>query len=125
MPMSSNKENVVCSLDDMSGKKCIPCSGDIPPLETSEKHKMLGALGEGWHLGDEERSLTKRYKFKNFKSAWAYAEKLAVIAEEQFHHPDLKIGWGYVEVLIQTHKINNLVESDFIFAAKAEKAHLE
>ena len=42
------------------------------------------------------------------------------MAEEQGHHPDMLLAWGKVRVDIWTHKIDALVESDFIFAAKTE-----
>ncbi len=47
---------------------------------------------------------------------------MADIAEAQGHHPDLSIAWGKCEVEIWTHKISGLTESDFYFAAKADRA---
>ncbi|MCH8060664.1 MAG: 4a-hydroxytetrahydrobiopterin dehydratase, partial [Proteobacteria bacterium] len=38
------------------------------------------------------------------------------------HHPDLYIAWGRCRVEIWTHKIQGLTESDFYFAAKADRA---
>lgn len=49
-----------------------------------------------------------------------FANKIAAIAEEEAHHPDLKIAWGTCVVETWTHKINGLTESDFILAAKIE-----
>ena len=46
---------------------------------------------------------------------------LSHIAEAQGHHPDIIFGWGYAKIKIFTHKINGLVESDFILAAKINK----
>ena len=48
--------------------------------------------------------------------------RIGAIAEEQNHHPDLVLAWGRVGVEIWTHKINGLTESDFIFAAKCDRA---
>ena len=44
-------------------------------------------------------------------------ERIAELAEEQWHHPDLYLAWGKVGVELWTHKIDGLSESDFIFAA--------
>jgi 4a-hydroxytetrahydrobiopterin dehydratase len=44
------------------------------------------------------------------------------IAESEGHHPDLHIAWGKCTVEIWTHKIRGLTESDFYFAAKADRA---
>ena len=48
---------------------------------------------------------------------------LGAIAEEQGHHPDLGLAWGKVGVEIWTHKVDGLTESDFVLAAKAERAY--
>ena len=52
-----------------------------------------------------------------------YANKIALLAEQEAHHPDLTIAWGRCSVEIWTHKINGLTESDFILAAKIEALH--
>ena len=62
------------------------------------------------------------YAFKNFEEAMAFANKVARIAENEGHHPDLYIAWGTCKVEIWTHKISGLTESDFYFAAKADRA---
>jgi 4a-hydroxytetrahydrobiopterin dehydratase len=45
------------------------------------------------------------------------------VAEEQGHHPDLTLSWGKVDVLIFTHKIRGLTESDFILGAKIDRLY--
>ncbi len=49
-----------------------------------------------------------------------FANRVAEIAEQEGHHPDLTIAWGKCCIEIWTHKINGLTESDFILAAKIE-----
>jgi 4a-hydroxytetrahydrobiopterin dehydratase len=45
------------------------------------------------------------------------------LAEEQRHHPDICLAWGKVRLTVWTHKhkIDGLTESDFVFAAKADR----
>ena len=43
------------------------------------------------------------------------------ICEEEGHHADFELSWGRVKVMIWTHKIDGLNESDFILAAKIDK----
>jgi 4a-hydroxytetrahydrobiopterin dehydratase len=50
------------------------------------------------------------------------ANRLAEIAEEEGHHPDLHISWGKCRVEVWTHKVSGLTESDFYLAAKADRA---
>ena len=51
-----------------------------------------------------------------------FINKVGEIAEKESHHPDLSLGFGYCLVMIHTHAIKGLAESDFILAAKIDKA---
>ncbi len=110
-------------MTDLSKKKCVACSGDIPPLDTSEIHKYLKKI-DGWDVkSSEDKSfyLIKDFKFKNFKESQAFVSKVGNLAEEENHHPDIFFGWGYCKIKIYTHAIKGLAESDFILAAKIDK----
>ncbi|MGA8018147.1 MAG: 4a-hydroxytetrahydrobiopterin dehydratase [Desulfobacterales bacterium] len=63
----------------------------------------------------------REYKFKNFRQALDFTNRVGELAEEQGHHPDIYLSWGRVKLKIWTHKINGLTESDFIFAAKVDR----
>lgn len=43
-----------------------------------------------------------------------------MLSESEGHHPDLTIGWGYVNVALTTHAANGLTDNDFILAAKID-----
>ena len=43
-----------------------------------------------------------------------------VFAKRLFH-PDISFGWGYVTVMMQTKKIKELHENDFIMVAKIDR----
>ncbi|MDQ3861551.1 MAG: 4a-hydroxytetrahydrobiopterin dehydratase, partial [Actinomycetota bacterium] len=62
--------------------------------------------------------LRRVFRFKNFREALNFVNRVGELAEEQGHHPDVGFGWGYAEVTVYTHKIDGLTESDFILAAK-------
>jgi 4a-hydroxytetrahydrobiopterin dehydratase len=76
-------------------------------------------LVEGWDAV-RNHHLVKTYTFKNFAEALAFVDRIGAMAEEQWHHPDVHLGWGKVTVEIWTHKIDGLTESDFVFAAKCD-----
>ena len=109
----------------LADKKCAPCSGEVPPMAADQAEKLLEDLSDGWTLKENSRKLFKSFKFKNFKRAFEFVSKIADIAEEQGHHPNIHFTWGLVELEISTHKINGLTESDFILAAKADRALAE
>ena len=105
-----------CSLSE---RECKPCQGGVPPLAGEELAALLAQLGNGWAVIDGHH-LEKEYSFKNFAEALEFTNKVGVLAEEIFHHPDIFLAWGKVKITIWTHKIDGLNEADFIFAAKAD-----
>lgn len=107
---------------DLAKRDCVPCKGGIPPLEGEALDKLLGQLGNGWRVV-EGHHLEKSYRFPDFRQALEFTNAVGEIAEQQGHHPDIHLAWGKVRLQIWTHKIDGLVESDFIFAAKADKAY--
>jgi len=105
----------ICLID----KSCVPCRGGVPPLADKRAQELLQELGADWQI-NERGHLYKEYKLQDFMSAMNFANKIAHIAENEAHHPDLTITWGRCVVEIWTHKIGGLTESDFILAAKIE-----
>ena len=94
--------------------------GGTAPLKGLELRKLARQLGNGWRVRNE-RQLEKEYKFKDFREALAFTNKVGELAEAQGHHPDIYLAWGKVKLTIWTHKIDGLSESDFVFAAKADR----
>jgi 4a-hydroxytetrahydrobiopterin dehydratase len=43
------------------------------------------------------------------------------LAEQEGHHPDLGIGWGFLSIKLTTHVAKGLTENDFIMAAKIDE----
>ena len=72
----------------------------------------------------DEHHLEKEYRFRNFREALAFTNKVGEMAEAQGHHPDIYLAWGKVRLTVWTHKIDGLTESDFVFAAKADALEL-
>jgi 4a-hydroxytetrahydrobiopterin dehydratase len=104
---------------ELANKQCVPCTGGVPPLP-HEKIQELLKLVPGWQV-ERDHHLLKEYKFPDFVQALAAVNRIGALAEEQGHHPDLHLAWGKVGVVIWTHKIDGLTESDFILAAKIEE----
>ena len=105
-------------MTDLASKSCVTCRGDVPPLKGEELGR-LAAQVPGWEVV-EEHHLRRKFRFKNFREALGFVNRVGEMAEEQGHHPDIGFGWGYAEVSVWTHKIDGLTESDFVFAAKVD-----
>lgn len=101
-------------------KKCVPCEGGVKPLVPDEYSAFLERELHGWTVVNE-KVLEKQYKFKNFKSALAFINKVGDLAEEEGHHPDMQLySWNKVKLSLTTHAIGGLSENDFILASKID-----
>jgi 4a-hydroxytetrahydrobiopterin dehydratase len=107
-------------MSELSQKECVPCRGGVPPLPPEEQEALLGHLEAGWELV-EQHHLRREFRFANFVEALRFTNAVGELAEEQGHHPDIHLSWGRVVLEIWTHKIDGLTESDFVWAAKAER----
>ncbi|GBD04021.1 Putative pterin-4-alpha-carbinolamine dehydratase [bacterium HR19] len=108
---------------DLTKRRCVPCEGGVLPLSDEEEEKFIKEV-DGWELIREEgkpHRIKKRFKFKDFKEAIRFVNKVAEIAEQEGHHPDIHIFYNVVEVELWTHAIKGLHENDFILAAKIDK----
>ena len=104
----------------LSQLKCEPCSGTTPTLSLEEIQKNLSKINQ-WQLNDKNEMIFKKFKFKNFKNAINFTNLIGNVAEEEGHHPDISLGWGYCLVMIHTHAIKGLSINDFILAAKIDQ----
>lgn len=104
---------------ELSHKKCVPCSGAVPRLHGKEIEDLYNQLNPGWKVVDG-RHLEKEYPFPDFRQALTFTNLIGEVAEKEGHHPDVHLAWGKVKLIIWTHKINGLSESDFILAAKCD-----
>ena len=101
-------------------KKCIPCAAGTPPLTGEKARNLLAELHRDWRVVNDHH-LEREFGFKDFRQALAFTNRVGELAEAEGHHPDLHLAWGKVKVIIWTHKINGLSESDFVLAAKVDQ----
>jgi 4a-hydroxytetrahydrobiopterin dehydratase len=106
-------------MPELSDLKCVPCQGGVPPLAGGEIDRLKVQL-DGWDVVDGHH-LRKQLSFPDFAQALAFVNRVGALAEEEGHHPDLRLSWGAVEIELWTHKIDGLTESDFILAAKIDR----
>jgi 4a-hydroxytetrahydrobiopterin dehydratase len=104
----------------LARKTCTPCRGGIPPL-TREEAEQLRVQAQQWALLDDGKRIERTFRFEGFGEAYAFVQRVAELAEEEGHHPDITFGWGYATISLYTHKIKGLHENDFIMAAKIDE----
>jgi len=105
---------------DLSDKKCVPCEGGVLPLNPEEVAELKKSLSAGWIVLENIR-IKKEFSFVNFKHTMDFVNRVANLAEEEGHHPDMHVYYGKVIIEFWTHAINGLSENDFIMAAKIDK----
>ena len=105
----------------LTEKHCTPCQGGIDPMTRDEAERYLADV-PGWELSKDATRISRKFKTKDFAEAQAVANKAGDVAEQEDHHPDIRFGYGWCEVEIQTHAIDGLHENDFIYAAKVNEA---
>ncbi len=111
--------------EDLVRKSCTPCEGGIPPFSPEEAREQVGQL-EGWSLVDEGKRIRRKWTANNFMAGIAFFNKVAALAEEEGHHPDLHLeGYRHVTIELWTHAIGGLSENDFILAAKINELPIE
>ena len=105
---------------DLTQRTCVPCRGGVEPLKGKPLQTLAAQLGEGWQVVGEHH-LEKTYRFKDFRHALDFTNRVGELAEKVGHHPQITLSWGKVVVTVWTHKIGGLVEADFVFAAKTDQ----
>lgn len=103
-------------------QKCVPCEGGMAPLKLEEVEKYKLQLKLPWVISGN-KSLHHEFKFKDFKEAMVFVNKVADIANTEDHHPDISIYYNKVDITLSTHKIGGLSTNDFIMAVKIEAQH--
>ncbi|MCF1428053.1 MAG: 4a-hydroxytetrahydrobiopterin dehydratase [Shewanella sp.] len=108
-------------MSELAKMKCEACQADAPTVTDAELRELIRAIPD-WsvQVRDGIMQLERVYKFKNFKQAMAFTNKLAVLAEQEFHHPGILTEWGKVTVCWWSHSIKGLHRNDFIMAAKTD-----
>lgn len=103
---------------ELSKKRCVACEGGMPPMPDFLIKRYLNKVKK-WKLRNGK--LYKEFKFKDFKDALKFVNKVGRIAEKEGHHPDIYFTWGKCSIELYTHSIKGLSENDFILAAKIDK----
>jgi len=100
-------------------KKCEPCSGEETPLKGDDVKEMLNELKGDWKSVDDKK-IRNSFSFDSYMEGVKFSDKVAELADEEGHHPDICIHYKKVEIEIKTHAIDGLSENDFILAAKID-----
>ena len=94
-----------------------PVPAGTVPLSRKEAEVLLKQIN-AWSLG--VHTLGREFLFKNFHEAVDFVDRVAALANEQDHHPDIFVSYNKVQLTLSTHTIGGLSMNDFIMAAKID-----
>lgn len=109
-------------MTQLSEQQCKACSWDAPHVTDDELETLRRDIPE-WEMVERDgiKQLERVFKFRNFKQALAFTNRVGEIAEEAGHHPALLTEWGKVTVTWWSHEMKGLHKNDFILAARTDK----
>jgi 4a-hydroxytetrahydrobiopterin dehydratase len=87
-------------------------------LSEAQVERALKRL-KGWKR--EGDFITKAFKFQTFLAGIMFVDEVAVIAESQEHHPDIRVVWTTVTLSIQTHDEGGITDLDIGLAREIDK----
>ncbi len=105
---------------DLSQKRCMPCEGGVLPLIQNEIEKLMRQIPK-WEVREDYLRISRTFSFPKFMDSVAFVNSIATLAEQENHHPDIKISYRKVTITLTTHAIHGLSENDFIMAAKIDQ----
>jgi 4a-hydroxytetrahydrobiopterin dehydratase len=110
---------------ELQKKRCEPCEGKVKAFTKADVALYLAKVPE-WKVTHEDKAIYREYTTKNFVAAVDFINKVAQIAEEEQHHPDIHLtGYKNLRIELSTHSVNGLSENDFILAAKISALPIE
>jgi 4a-hydroxytetrahydrobiopterin dehydratase len=78
-----------------------------------------GSVVSEWR--EENQSLVRDFEFSNFAAAMAFVNRVADVAEEANHHPDILVhGWNKVRLTLSTHSEGRVTDNDHALAQKID-----
>ncbi|MBY0355938.1 MAG: 4a-hydroxytetrahydrobiopterin dehydratase [Rickettsiales bacterium] len=80
-----------------------------------ELHNLVKPTSR-WAQDEAGKSLQWAGKYKNFEEALEAVNRIGAISEAHQHHPDIRFGWGYVQLRLTTHDAGGLTQKDFELA---------
>ena len=70
----------------------------------------------GWALSDDHAAITRDFRFRNFREAFAFMSECALAAEKSDHHPEWSNVYNKVHVLLSTHSAGGITRLDLEMA---------
>lgn len=74
----------------------------------------------GWE--QRGNAIERTFEFASFKEAMAFVNKIANMAEDANHHPDITINYNKVTLALTSHDAGGITERDIAMAARINQS---
>ena len=108
-------------MNDLSSQSCEACQIDAPKVPQDQIQILLSEINDWVLIEKPINKIQKVFRFKSYKDSVDFSNKVASLADDEDHHPQIVLEWGKVTVIWWSHKIEGLHKNDFICAAKTDK----
>ena len=90
----------------------MPPGTSISGMKALTESELAVFLGEEplWMLADGK--LLREWRFTDFGAAMAFVNRVAAVAEEAGHHPDIDIRYNRVRLGLVTHDAGGITKRD-------------
>jgi len=79
----------------------------------------MAEQGKDWRQEDD--ALVRDFEFKDFAEAMSFVNRVAEVAEQRNHHPDILVhGWNNVRLTLSTHSEGGLTDADRALAEQID-----
>ncbi|HXX60366.1 MAG TPA: 4a-hydroxytetrahydrobiopterin dehydratase [Candidatus Sulfotelmatobacter sp.] len=102
----------------LAREHCQPVRPGTSALSHFDIEELADELEPGWHVNDD--LIRREYVTHDFAEAFAFATRIALLAEAEGHHPELTVAWGRLVVTLSTHAARGLTRNDFVLAARID-----
>lgn len=86
-----------------------------PKLTDAERAELPGLL-PAWSLLADRDAIRREFQFRDFNQAWGFMSRVALLAEQQNHHPEWFNVWATVRIDLSTHDAGGLSRHDIRLA---------
>jgi 4a-hydroxytetrahydrobiopterin dehydratase len=90
--------------------------------DTLNEESITGWLQgrQGWKRRGE--ALTKEFTFESFRNVIVFVNRIASLADDADHHPDIDIRYNRVRLTLSTHEAGGITEKDLDLAERIDFA---
>ena len=97
----------------------------MPRAQALEKLNAESVRGwlrtrKGWKR--KSNQLTKDFEFPGFRDSIVFVNRVATLADDHDHHPDIDIRYNVVNITLSTHDVGGITEKDLELAEQIDFA---